>query len=127
MSQRAWVASAREARWHVCDVTDSGGSFVVACGHRLYGPVHRRIREGPPVDRRSVCQVCANIVNWLPALPSKGDEIMWPFDDPDDPPQTDRARILAEALEVDRSEVVPASPYLAGTTSAKATEVSRIA
>lgn len=127
MSRRAWVAGAQEARWHACRVSDAGGSLVVACGHRLYGPVHRRINVSPPHDGREVCQVCAKLVNWLPPLRRNGEVLLWPSDNSDEPSDTGRLRVLSAALEVARPEMVPAGPHRADTTSRRSTGVLRVA
>ncbi|MBB5154912.1 hypothetical protein [Saccharopolyspora phatthalungensis] len=86
MSRRAWVASTQQSQWHACDVSDAGGSLVMACGNRLYEPFHRRIGIDPPTNHFAVCQACAAAVHWQPTQPRPPHTArpLWPTTDPDD-------------------------------------------
>ena len=56
MTAQGWMSSVYSATWH--RITSGGGAPVAACGHRLYGPVHRRL-DAPADDvARRICSDC---------------------------------------------------------------------
>ncbi|RCW40216.1 hypothetical protein DFQ14_11297 [Halopolyspora algeriensis] len=83
--ERAWMASVHESGWHAVARCSCGGSVITACGHRLHGPVHRRLGDEPPQDTvRTVCAPCAQLAGVVPPrLPRVSPRIAWPARDPD--------------------------------------------
>jgi len=96
------MASALASTWHKVDVRTRGRAPVAACGHRLRGPVHRRLTGPLPDDGRIPCEACAAVlaafrsIRELPSpgsitgyfsgrLPVADEEPEWPGDEPDAP------------------------------------------
>ncbi|MDR7302336.1 hypothetical protein [Haloactinomyces albus] len=132
--ERAWMASVLESGWHAVTRSTCGGSVIATCGHRLYGPMHRRLGEEPPQDAaRTVCAPCTQLAGVAPSRvprvsprvtwPTRDPDITWPEEDPDAEP-TERIPDLESALVLllDRTPN-PGSSTLPGADRAEHTEI----
>ncbi|MDR7300076.1 hypothetical protein [Haloactinomyces albus] len=91
-----WMAGIHESAWHAVPTPQAGQRPVAACGHRLSGPVHRRLGVDPPQEgRRTVCPPCTQVIGHSgkphrPRVsaridpPERDPDIDWPHSDPDD-------------------------------------------
>ena len=102
MSAHAWMASAFAATWHKVAVSARGTAPAAACGHRIGGPVHRRLIGPLPDDGRIPCAACAAVLATFRGtrelrapysgggyfsgqLPTGPGQPEWPDADPEDP------------------------------------------
>ncbi|RCW46270.1 hypothetical protein DFQ14_102573 [Halopolyspora algeriensis] len=82
-----WMTGIGESTWHAVPAPEPGQTPVATCGHRLTGPVHRRLGTDPPQDgTRTICPPCAQGVGWTEPRPVRvSARIRWPTADPDTP------------------------------------------
>lgn len=85
-----WVTSVHESRWHAVARATSNRSLAVVCGHRVRGPVHRRLAPPAPGEEgetRVACRGCLYTIGSLELQverwPMEDPEPAWPSDDPD--------------------------------------------
>lgn len=77
----AWVSGSNDAKYHVVRQDDCGVCIVVACGHPVFAPFHRRLGDEPPIDAERIpCPACLSAIEYQ--WPT------WPVADPDDSPDT---------------------------------------
>ena len=102
MTLLVFMAAVEESTWHIAGMCARGREPRMLCGHRLRGPVHRRLTGPLPDDGRIPCEACAAVlaafrsIRELPSpgsitgyfsgrLPVADEEPEWPGDEPDAP------------------------------------------